>query len=118
MGLDKLRNRLSRREGCRGRADSIHLNDALFSIHSTACTLILLGQLLAYSPRRVQLSLQCWVVVVSVLVIGGGGLVLALQDSSYLTVPAYLYGISFLRLGSCVTKQMPSSLEALPGRVG
>ena len=103
--------RVAHREGCQGRADSIHFNDTLFSIHSTICTLALLWQLLAFSPRAVELSLQCWIVIVSVAVMAAGGLVLALRDSSYLTVPAYLYGVSFLRVGSCVMEQMPTSAE-------
>ncbi len=57
----------------------MHLNDVFFSVHSTACSLGLIYQLLAYSPRRVAPSLQFWVVFVSAFSVAVGCLILALQ---------------------------------------
>jgi hypothetical protein len=34
-----------------------------------------------------------------------------LQDSSYLSLPNYLYGVSLLRIGSCIVEQLPGSLQ-------
>jgi hypothetical protein len=71
------------RDGCGSKADSVHLNDAFFSAHSTACSLGLIYQLMAYSPRRSAPSLQFWIVFVSAFSVAAGCLVLTLQVNTF-----------------------------------